>query len=65
MQSSSSSAVLEWVDAASRSLIVAFGGMSWVAGNMLLAACAWLIRDWRTLTMTMTAPLVVAIICWW
>lgn len=57
--------VLEWVDSASRSLVVAIGGMSWVGGNMLLAGCAWLIRDWRTLTLTMTAPLVVAIICWW
>uniref|UniRef100_A0A8C2XB11 Major facilitator superfamily (MFS) profile domain-containing protein n=1 Tax=Cyclopterus lumpus TaxID=8103 RepID=A0A8C2XB11_CYCLU len=41
------------------------GSLSWSVGNMLLAGLAYLINDWRTLTMVVTAPLGFAVLTWW
>lgn len=56
---------IEWVDTSHRSLIGMMGSLCWSVGNMLLAGFAFLINDWRTLTMAVTAPLVFAVLTWW
>ncbi|XP_042358516.1 solute carrier family 22 member 7-like [Plectropomus leopardus] len=56
---------IEWVDTGHRSFISVIGSLSWAVGNMLLAAFAYLVNDWRTLIMTVTAPLGFAVLTWW
>nr|XP_046258894.1 solute carrier family 22 member 7-like isoform X1 [Scatophagus argus]XP_046258895.1 solute carrier family 22 member 7-like isoform X1 [Scatophagus argus] len=56
---------IEWVDTRHRSFIGVIGSLSWSAGNMLLAGLAFAVNDWRALTMTVTAPLGVAVLTWW
>uniref|UniRef100_A0A3P8SZ90 Solute carrier family 22 member 6 n=1 Tax=Amphiprion percula TaxID=161767 RepID=A0A3P8SZ90_AMPPE len=56
---------IEWVDTAHRSFIGVIGGLSWCAGNMLLAGFAFLITDWRMLNVTVTAPVALAVLTWW
>ncbi|XP_054456452.1 solute carrier family 22 member 7-like [Anoplopoma fimbria] len=56
---------IEWVDTSHRSFIGVIGSLSWSAGNMLLAGFAFLVNDWRTLIMTVTAPLGFAVLTWW
>ncbi|XP_075935119.1 solute carrier family 22 member 7-like [Anarhichas minor] len=56
---------VEWVDTSHRSFIGVIGSLSWSAGNMLLAGFAFLVNDWRTLIMTVTAPLGFAVLTWW
>ncbi|KAM8859422.1 solute carrier family 22 member 7-like isoform 2-T3 [Spinachia spinachia] len=56
---------IEWVDTEHRLFISVIGGLSWSAGNMLLAGFAFLVNDWRTLIMTVTAPLGFAVLTWW
>ncbi|XP_033494170.1 solute carrier family 22 member 7-like isoform X2 [Epinephelus lanceolatus] len=56
---------IEWVDTGHRSFIGVIGSLAWSAGNMLLAGFAFLVNDWRTLMMTVTAPLGVAVLTWW
>jgi len=41
------------------------GGLSWSVGNMLLAGLAFMVNDWRTLIMVVTAPLGFAVLTWW
>uniref|UniRef100_A0A8C2XAC2 Major facilitator superfamily (MFS) profile domain-containing protein n=1 Tax=Cyclopterus lumpus TaxID=8103 RepID=A0A8C2XAC2_CYCLU len=54
-----------WVDTRHRACIGVVGSLSWSVGNMLLAGLAYLINDWRTLTMVVTAPLGFAVLTWW
>ncbi|KAM6922183.1 solute carrier family 22 member 7-like [Lycodopsis pacificus] len=56
---------IEWVDTSHRSFIGVIGSLSWSAGNMLLAGFAFLVTDWRTLIMTVTAPVGFAVLTWW
>ncbi|KAE8281020.1 Solute carrier family 22 member 7 Organic anion transporter 2 [Larimichthys crocea] len=56
---------IEWVDTSHRSFIGVIGSLAWSAGNMLLAGFAFLVNDWRTLIMTVTAPLGFAVLTWW
>ncbi|XP_068590611.1 solute carrier family 22 member 7b.1 [Cebidichthys violaceus] len=56
---------IEWVDTRHRSFTAVIGSLSWSAGNMLLAGFAFLVNDWRTLIMTVTAPLGLAVLTWW
>lgn len=60
-----SPAGIEWVDTEHRVFIGVIGSLSWSAGNMLLAGFAFLVKDWRTLIMTVTAPLGFALLSWW
>lgn len=39
--------------------------LSWSLGIMVLALLAYLIRDWRYLTLAVTAPCLIGIISWW
>ncbi|CAJ1066812.1 solute carrier family 22 member 7-like [Xyrichtys novacula] len=56
---------IEWVDTGHRSLIGVMGSLAWSVGNMLLAGFAFLVTDWRSLIMTVTAPLGFAVLTWW
>ncbi|KAM4590754.1 solute carrier family 22 member 7-like [Odontesthes bonariensis] len=56
---------IEWVDTDHRSFIGVIGSLAWSAGNMLLAGFAFLIKDWRSLIMAVTAPLGLAVLTWW
>ncbi|XP_074532223.1 solute carrier family 22 member 7-like [Halichoeres trimaculatus] len=56
---------IEWVDTGHRSLIGVMGSLAWSVGNMLLAGFAFLVTDWRSLIMTVTAPLGFAVMTWW
>ncbi|XP_012689650.1 solute carrier family 22 member 7-like [Clupea harengus] len=56
---------VEWADIEHRTFIGVFGSVSWTLGNMMLAGIAYLVPDWRMLIITVTAPLVLAIITWW
>ncbi|XP_058508334.1 solute carrier family 22 member 7-like isoform X2 [Solea solea] len=56
---------IEWVDADHRSFIGVIGSLSWSVGNMMLAGFAFLVNDWRTLVMVVTAPLGLAVLTWW
>ncbi|XP_060896345.1 solute carrier family 22 member 7-like isoform X2 [Labrus mixtus] len=56
---------IEWVDTGHRSFIGVMGSLAWSVGNMLLAGFAFLVTDWRSLIMTVTAPLGFAVITWW
>ncbi|XP_059215310.1 solute carrier family 22 member 7-like [Centropristis striata] len=56
---------IEWVDTGHRSFIGVIGSLAWSAGNMLLAGFAFLVNDWRTLIMAVTAPLGFAVLTWW
>ncbi|XP_076141314.1 solute carrier family 22 member 7 [Alosa pseudoharengus] len=56
---------VEWADIEHRTFIGVFGSVSWTLGNMLLAGIAYLVTDWRMLIITVTSPLVLAILTWW
>ncbi|KAL3971719.1 carboxypeptidase N regulatory subunit [Sarotherodon galilaeus] len=56
---------IEWADISHRSTIGVIGSLAWSVGYMLLAGIAFLLTDWRTLTMTVTAPLGFAVLTWW
>ncbi|XP_041645784.1 solute carrier family 22 member 7-like [Cheilinus undulatus] len=55
---------IEWVDTVHRSFISVIGSLSWSVGNMLLAGFAFLVTNWRSLVLTVTAPLGFAVIAW-
>ncbi|KAF6718912.1 Solute carrier family 22 member 7 [Oryzias melastigma] len=56
---------IEWTDIKHRTFTTIITGLSWSVGNMLLALLAFFIRDWRHLTLVVTAPIVLTIISWW
>lgn len=56
---------VEWADTPHRSFMGVIGSLSWSLGNMLLAAFAYLVNDWRMLILTVTSPLGLAILTWW
>ncbi|KAF7213317.1 solute carrier family 22 member 7a [Nothobranchius furzeri] len=57
---------IEWTDVEHRTFTGTIMSLSWSVGNMFLALLAFFFRDWRHLTLAVTAPCVAAIIfCWW
>ncbi|CAJ1052322.1 solute carrier family 22 member 7-like [Xyrichtys novacula] len=60
------SAVLsvEWVDIEHRKLVGVIDSLSWTFGNTAFPAIAYLVNDWRWLTVSVTSPVVLAIITW-
>ncbi|XP_029382084.1 solute carrier family 22 member 7a [Echeneis naucrates] len=57
---------IEWTDVKNRTFSGTVLSLSWSVGNMLLALLAFYIRDWRHLTLAVTAPCIAAIVCcWW
>uniref|UniRef100_A0A3B5BJX5 Solute carrier family 22 member 7-like n=1 Tax=Stegastes partitus TaxID=144197 RepID=A0A3B5BJX5_9TELE len=60
------SAVLsvEWVDIEHRKMVGVLDSLSWTFGNTGFAAIAYFVNDWRLLIVTVTSPLILAIIMW-
>ncbi|KAJ0050708.1 hypothetical protein NL108_005092, partial [Boleophthalmus pectinirostris] len=56
---------IEWTDVKHRTFTGTVMSLSWSLGNMCLALMAFLIRDWRQLTLAVTVPCALPIICWW
>ncbi|XP_041789476.1 solute carrier family 22 member 7a [Chelmon rostratus] len=56
---------IEWTDVKHRTFSGTIISLSWSLGNMFLALLAYYIRDWRHLTLAVTAPCVAAIVAWW
>ncbi|XP_049574203.1 solute carrier family 22 member 7-like isoform X2 [Syngnathus scovelli] len=56
---------MEWADIKHRSLMLIVLTMDWSLGCSLLAALAYLVNDWRYLTVAATSPLLPGIIYWW
>ncbi|XP_072320323.1 solute carrier family 22 member 7-like [Eucyclogobius newberryi] len=60
------SAVLsvEWVDIEHRKLVGVIDSLSWSFGNTVFAAIAYFVTDWRWLIISVSLPVVLAIITW-
>ncbi|XP_022614327.1 solute carrier family 22 member 7-like isoform X2 [Seriola dumerili] len=60
------SAVLsvEWVDVEHRKLVGVIDSLSWTFGNTGFAAIAYFVTDWRWLIVSVTSPLILAIVTW-
>uniref|UniRef100_A0A8C0B5D2 Solute carrier family 22 member 7 n=1 Tax=Buteo japonicus TaxID=224669 RepID=A0A8C0B5D2_9AVES len=57
---------MEWVDVEHRTFSGILTSMFWSIGNMLLAAIAYLVREWRWLLVAVTGPCLLSIVClWW
>lgn len=56
---------VEWADIEHRTLIGIIGSLSWSLGNILLAGIAYAVTDWRMLIISVTSPLVLAVLTWW
>lgn len=55
---------VEWVDVEHRKLVGTVDSLSWTFGNIVFAAIGYLVSDWRWLIVTVTSPLILAIITW-
>lgn len=55
---------MEWVDVEHRKLIGVIDSLAWTFGSTMFAGIAYLVNDWRWLTVAVTAPLLVAIVMW-
>ncbi|XP_034745850.1 solute carrier family 22 member 7b.1 isoform X1 [Etheostoma cragini] len=56
---------IEWVDIKHRTAVGVLTSMDWSVCTALLPVLAYFVNDWRYLTATATAPLFLAMICWW
>uniref|UniRef100_A0A8C6U796 Solute carrier family 22 member 7a n=1 Tax=Neogobius melanostomus TaxID=47308 RepID=A0A8C6U796_9GOBI len=54
-----------WTDVKHRTFTGTVMSLSWSVGSMLLALMAFLIRDWRQLSLAVTVPLLIATVAWW
>lgn len=55
---------VEWVDVEHRKLVGVIDSLSWTFGNVVFAAIAYFINDWRLLIISVTAPLILSIAIW-
>ncbi|KAL3066767.1 hypothetical protein OYC64_016670 [Pagothenia borchgrevinki] len=55
---------VEWVDIEHRKLVGVIDSLSWAFGNIVFAAIAYFVNDWRWLILSVTSPLILAIITW-
>uniref|UniRef100_A0A8C9RBL3 Solute carrier family 22 member 6 n=1 Tax=Scleropages formosus TaxID=113540 RepID=A0A8C9RBL3_SCLFO len=55
---------VEWVDVEHRRIVGVVDSLAWTFGSIVLSGIAYLVRDWRSLIITITSPLAVAILCW-
>uniref|UniRef100_A0A3P9NBN1 Solute carrier family 22 member 7b, tandem duplicate 2 n=1 Tax=Poecilia reticulata TaxID=8081 RepID=A0A3P9NBN1_POERE len=60
----SSALCVEWVDIEHRKLVGVIDSLSWTFGNTGFAAIAYFVTDWRWLILSVTSPLILAIITW-
>ncbi|KAM8772704.1 solute carrier family 22 member 7-like [Acanthopagrus schlegelii] len=55
---------VEWVDIEHRKLVGVIDSLSWTFGNTVFALIAYFVNDWRWLIVSVTSPLILAIITW-
>uniref|UniRef100_A0A3P8UUB1 Solute carrier family 22 member 7b, tandem duplicate 3 n=1 Tax=Cynoglossus semilaevis TaxID=244447 RepID=A0A3P8UUB1_CYNSE len=55
---------VEWVDVEHRKLVGVIDSLSWTFGNVVFAAIAYFVNDWRLLIISITAPLILSIAIW-
>uniref|UniRef100_A0A3B3VLM4 Solute carrier family 22 member 7b, tandem duplicate 2 n=1 Tax=Poecilia latipinna TaxID=48699 RepID=A0A3B3VLM4_9TELE len=55
---------VEWVDIEHRKLVGVIDSLSWTFGSTVFAAIAYFVTDWRWLILSVTSPLILAIITW-
>ncbi|XP_034044038.1 solute carrier family 22 member 7-like [Thalassophryne amazonica] len=55
---------VEWVDIEHRKLVGVIDSLSWTVGNMGFAVIAYFVTDWRWLIISVTSPLILAIVTW-
>uniref|UniRef100_A0A8C1Z192 Solute carrier family 22 member 7b, tandem duplicate 1 n=1 Tax=Cyprinus carpio TaxID=7962 RepID=A0A8C1Z192_CYPCA len=55
---------VEWADIAHRTIAGVIISFDWFFSTMILPGIAYLINDWRPLVITVTAPLILAVITW-
>uniref|UniRef100_A0A4W6C2C1 Solute carrier family 22 member 7b, tandem duplicate 2 n=1 Tax=Lates calcarifer TaxID=8187 RepID=A0A4W6C2C1_LATCA len=55
---------MEWVDVEHRKLVGVIDSLSWTFGNTGFAAIAYFVNDWRWLIVSVTSPLILAIVTW-
>lgn len=55
---------VEWVDVEHRKLVGVADSLSWTFGNMVFAAIAYLVTDWRWLILAVTSPITLALVTW-
>ena len=63
-QTRGSFADVEWVDIRHRKMVGVIDSLSWSFGNIGFAGIAYLVRTWRLLVFSVTAPLIIAIFTW-
>ncbi|XP_056407652.1 solute carrier family 22 member 7-like [Hyla sarda] len=56
---------LEWVNMEQRTVAGVITSICWSLGSALLALTAYLVRDWRWLVVTITAPCILGIVSMW
>ncbi|KAK9959796.1 hypothetical protein ABG768_009897 [Culter alburnus] len=56
---------VEWVSIEHRKLVGVIDSLSWTFAFMSFSLIAYLIRDWRWLTVSISLPTIIAIITWW
>ncbi|XP_043118176.1 solute carrier family 22 member 7-like [Puntigrus tetrazona] len=55
---------IEWTDIEHRTIAAVTISIDWSISTMILPGIAYLIKDWRPLVITVTAPLILAVITW-
>lgn len=55
---------VEWVDIEHRKLVGVIDSLSWTFGNTIFPAIAYFVTEWRLLIVSVTSPLILAIITW-
>ena len=55
---------VEWVDIRHRKMVGVIDSLAWSFGNISFAGIAYLVRSWRLLAFSVTAPLLVPIFTW-
>ncbi|MEQ2239330.1 hypothetical protein ILYODFUR_003326 [Ilyodon furcidens] len=56
---------IEWINIKHRTLVGVLMSLDWSLSTILLPAVAYFVNDWRYLIITVTTPLLLAMICWW
>ncbi|XP_063047140.1 solute carrier family 22 member 7-like [Engraulis encrasicolus] len=56
---------VEWFDIEHRTFAGIIVSLDWTVGNLLLAGVAYLVNDWRWLTIAVTSPLLLSVALWW
>ncbi|KAM9363693.1 uncharacterized protein ABDE67_018963 [Symphorus nematophorus] len=55
---------VEWVDIEHRKLVGVIDSLSWTFGNAAFSAIAYFVTDWRLLIVSITSPVILAIMTW-